>query len=108
MPIERSGHVRRGFAVAATLAASCLFDAAPAQAQGDCSTGFECGRVAWGEYVRDGAQSYRLWLQDFDGARRTLLAHFGPSSGNFARGLRFDAASRHLYGTSEQVPRIVV
>ncbi|MBE5315116.1 MAG: PD40 domain-containing protein [Xanthomonadales bacterium] len=68
-----------------------------AHAQVDCSAGFECGRVAWGEYVRDGAQSYRLWLQEFDGARRTLLADFGPSSGNFVRGLRFDATSRHLY-----------
>lgn len=76
---------------------SLLAWAGGAQGQGDCSVGFNCGRVAWGEYVRDGVQSYRLWLQNLDGSQRSLLATFGPSSGNFIRGLRFDAPSRQIY-----------
>jgi Tol biopolymer transport system component len=76
---------------------SLLAWAGGAQAQGDCSVGFNCGRVAWGEYVLDGTQSYRLWLQNLDGSQRTQLASFGPSSGNFIQGLRFDATARRLY-----------
>lgn len=76
--------------------------AAAAQAQVDCSAGFNCGRVAWGEYVLDGAQSYRLWTQDLDGSDRRLLLSFGPGSGSYIQGLTFDAASRKLYFTASQ------
>lgn len=87
--------IRRSLALLAALAL-------PAHAQTDCSAGFNCGRVAWGEYVLDGAQSYRLWTQDLDGSNRSLLLTFGPSSGNYIQGLTFDAASRKLYFSASQ------
>ncbi len=68
-----------------------------ASAQGDCSVGFNCGRVAWGEYLLNAPQSYRLWTQNLDGSQRTELTTFGPSSGNFLQGLTFDGDSKKLY-----------
>ena len=69
--------------------------AASAQAQVDCSAGFNCGRVAWGEYVVEDGSS-RLWAQDPDGSQRTLLLS-GDFNGSGFGELTYDAASRKLY-----------
>ena len=68
-----------------------------AYAQVDCSTGFECGRVAFGEYFLSGPVSHRLWTQNLEGSQRTLLAEPAFSTGTFIQDLQFDAAARKLY-----------
>lgn len=68
-----------------------------AHAQVDCSTGFNCGRVAYGEYFLNGPVSHRIWTQNLDGSQRTLLAEPAFSTGTFIQNLQFDAASQKLY-----------
>jgi Tol biopolymer transport system component len=68
-----------------------------AHAHVDCSVGFECGRVAYGEYFLDGPVSHRLWTQSLDGSQRTLLLEPAFSPGTLIRNLQFDSASHKLY-----------
>ena len=79
------------------LPAPIMLFADAAHAQVDCSAGFNCGRVAYGEYFLNGPVSHRLWTQNLDGSQRTLLAEPAFSTGTFIQNLQFDAASRKLY-----------